>query len=249
MSSPTQQYISAPAPQQPVKKGFAIAAMVLGILAILGCLIPVLNIGSILLAVVAIVLGIVAVVQAKKPDRGGKGMAIAGIVLSVLAIIGAILANVLFGAAVNAVNDSIEQEQAADAEAATQFPGATAEDVVGQAGDTLTVGDITLTATPLSEQTDSVLDATYQCSTVTYVNNGGTGGSFNALDWSLQNPDGAALTWGAWGNNSLESGELAPGGTVSGDVCFESDAAPGQYVLLYDGSFWGEERGAWINTL
>ncbi len=250
MSSTTDEYTGpTPPPFAPVKKGLAVASLVLGILAILGCLIPILNVVSIILAIIAIVLGAVALVQAKKPGRGGKGLAIAGIILSVLAIIGAIVANVLLGAAVDSVSDSIEEDEAANAEAATQFPGATADDVVGQAGETLTVGDITATTTALTPQTDA-LDASYLCSTVTYVNNGTEQGTFNTFDWSLQDPDGAARTVGIFGDNNLQSGDLAPGGTVTGDVCFEGAAtAPGQYVLLYAGSLFGSERGAWLNTL
>lgn len=125
-SAPNLQYAGAPAPQ-PVKKGLAVASLVLGILALIGCLIPLLNVVSILLAIVAIVLGVLAVRAVKKGRSGGKGMAVTGIILSVLAIIGAIIANVLFGAAVESISDSVEQQQAADAEAAQQFPGATAE--------------------------------------------------------------------------------------------------------------------------
>lgn len=111
MSSPTQ-YQPGPPPQQPYgdqapeRKGMAVAALVLGILAILGCLIPVLNIFSILLAIVGLILGVLAVRKAKQPTHGGRRMGVAGIVLSVLAIVGAILANVIFGVAVNdAAND------------------------------------------------------------------------------------------------------------------------------------------------
>ena len=40
------------------------------------------------------------------------------------------------------------------------------------------------------------------------------------------------------------------GGTTSGDVCFETpDPAPGQYVVLYEPSFYfSSERGAWSNN-
>ena len=250
MSSSTEQH-TAPTPPPPatVKKGLAVASLVLGILAAVGCLIPVLNIGSIILAIIALVLGVVALVQAKRPGRGGKGLAIAGIILSVVAIVGAILANVLFGAAVSGVSDAIDQQAAADAEAATQFPGATADDVVGQAGETLTVGDVSATATGLTAKTDDVLGGSYLCSTVTYLNSGTDAATFNTLDWSLQDPAGAARTVGTFGDNSLQSGDLAPGGTVTGDVCFEGAAAPGQYVLLYSGSLFGGERGAWLNTI
>jgi len=245
-ASPNLQYAGAPA-QQPAKKGLAVAALVLGIIAILGCLIPVLNVVSIVLALLAIVLGAVAMRAARKGRAGGKGMALAGIILSVLAIIGAVLANVLFGAAVESISDSVEQQQAADAEAANQFPGATADDVVAGAGETLTVNDVDVTATAIAPQSNTL--GSFLCSTVTYVNNGADQATFNTFDWKLQDPAGAARTVGLFGDNDLQSGDLAPGGTVSGDVCFEGTGEPGQYILLYEGSLFGTERGAWINTL
>jgi len=254
MSSSTEQFTGATPPQQPqpAKKGLAVASMVLGILAILGCLIPVLNIGSIILAIISIILGALAL-RGLKRGGGGKGMAVTGLVLSILAILGAILANVLFGAAVNAVDDSIQEQQAAEAPTAdqpveAQFPGQTEDDVTVQAGSAVSVNGIDVTATPLAPQSDAL--GSYLCSTVTYLNNSDSPASFNSFDWALQDPAGASRTVATFGDNSLQSGDLAPGGTVTGDVCFDgSTTNPGQYVVLYDASIFGNARGAWINTL
>ena len=110
MSTPASQpqYGGYTPPQQD-KKGMAIASLVLGILALVGCLIPVLNIVSIILGIIAIILGIVALRAIKQGRAGGKGMAIAGIVLSILAILGAILINVLLGALVIEQQETVSQ--------------------------------------------------------------------------------------------------------------------------------------------
>ncbi|WP_277211836.1 DUF4190 domain-containing protein [Isoptericola croceus] len=84
------------------KRGLAIAALVLGIVALLGCWIPILNIGSILLGLVGIVLGIVAIVQAARGTAGGKVMAIVGVALSVVAIVLSIVVSVLSFSALTA---------------------------------------------------------------------------------------------------------------------------------------------------
>ena len=83
--------------QQPPteKRGLAIAALVLGILALLGCWIPVLNIGSIIMGLVGLILGIVAIAKASKGEAGGKVMAMVGAALSVLAIVLSIVVNVI----------------------------------------------------------------------------------------------------------------------------------------------------------
>jgi hypothetical protein len=102
--APQQPALTPPAPQP--KKGLAITALVLGIVAVAGCFIPVLNIVSIIIGFVGLVFGIVAVVLAVKRRSGGRTMGIVGTVLSVLAIIVGISVNVAFATAVDdAVSD------------------------------------------------------------------------------------------------------------------------------------------------
>ncbi|GAA1984372.1 hypothetical protein GCM10009718_22180 [Isoptericola halotolerans] len=69
------------------RKGLAITALVLGIVALLGCWIPFLNIGSALLGLVGVVLGIIAIVQASRGNAGGRGMALTGTILSAVAVV------------------------------------------------------------------------------------------------------------------------------------------------------------------
>jgi hypothetical protein len=67
--------------------GLAIAALVLGIVGILGCAIPILNIFSIVLGVLAVIFGGMAIFQTFKKQKIGKIMAIIGTVLGALTII------------------------------------------------------------------------------------------------------------------------------------------------------------------
>ena len=100
--------------QQPKPKGLAIAALVLGILAFLsGWML----IGGIF-GLVGLILGIVALVKANKGQADGKGMAITGIVLSILGLLAAIVVGILFGWAGGAAlecadysNDQVALEQ------------------------------------------------------------------------------------------------------------------------------------------
>jgi hypothetical protein len=130
---------------------------------------------------------------------------------------------------------------------AVTFPGSTSNDIVGNAGATLTVGDLKITATPLKAG-DSTLGETL-CSTVTYMNTGSGQESFNGgFDWKLQDPNGAALMTGFTGSSSmLSAGQLAPGGQTTSDMCFDDKTGvKGQYVLLFDPMSFSSERGAWI---
>ncbi|MDO4897933.1 MAG: DUF4190 domain-containing protein [Rothia sp. (in: high G+C Gram-positive bacteria)] len=93
-------------------KGLAIASLVLGILAVLsGWLI----IGG-LFGLVGLILGIVALVSANKGTTGGKGMAIAGIITSVLGILAAIVILVFSGWLVSRVGDCAKYQTDAEIE-------------------------------------------------------------------------------------------------------------------------------------
>ncbi|RNL49481.1 DUF4352 domain-containing protein [Arthrobacter oryzae] len=134
--------------------------------------------------------------------------------------------------------------------AAAAFPGAKDTDVVGKGGDALKIGDATVTSTALING-DATLGATL-CTTVSLQNASKDTLNFTIFDWKLQSPSGTILTSGFSGSkNLLSTGEIAPGGTATGDVCFDNkQAAPGQYIALYQPTFkFFTNRAAWINTL
>ncbi|MFJ1459086.1 DUF4190 domain-containing protein [Nocardia sp. N2S4-5] len=73
--------------ESPQRRGLAITSLVLGILAVLGLLI---FFGAVILGPFALLFGIIAAVKARRGTAGGFGMAVAGIVLGVLALAGAV---------------------------------------------------------------------------------------------------------------------------------------------------------------
>jgi hypothetical protein len=85
------------------------------------------------------------------------------------------------------------------------------------------------------------------CSAVSIVNGSDESVSFNPFYFELQDPAGASRSTTIGGSDSLlGSGDLAPGGTVAGDVCWEDPGAPGQHVIIHD-ALWGD-RSAWVQT-
>ena len=146
-----------------------------------------------------------------------------------------------------------QQEPAKDAgksDSALSFPGKQSGDVVGKAGDTIDDDGVKVTATTVAAG-DATLGPT-ACSTITITNGSKNTLDVNALDFTLQNPAGAISNSGFLGSsNHLSSSTLIAGGSVSGDVCFDTDvSAGGQYVLLYKPtlSLFGHRR-AWVNNL
>lgn len=88
------------------------------------------------------------------------------------------------------------------------------------------------------------------CAEVTYTNNGDEQASFQGYwDWKVQNPAGVITDPTFTGDDNLSDGELAPGGTVSGSVCFDS-AEPGEYRLVYEPTLsFSSDTATWVANI
>ena len=131
MSQPQAPYHSyGPPPPPPVQPpqpfvqpkkgaGLAIASMVLGIIALLLSWVPVINNLAAVLAVVGLGLGIPALVRARRGTHAGSGLAITGLVTSVLAIAVVIATQAFYSAVIDEVQQELEQGTGAAPDAAT----------------------------------------------------------------------------------------------------------------------------------
>ena len=83
------------------------------------------------------------------------------------------------------------------------------------------------------------------CVNVTYVNNGDSNESFNTFDWKVVDASGveSSQTFVLDGEDELKSGQLQPGGTVSGNVYFEGSPVK---VLYYSNMFNSEASIGWV---
>lgn len=139
-------------------------------------------------------------------------------------------------------------EGAADGVPST-YLGKQDDDNTAMAGDMLFLDNTAIVSYPL-ETSSSAIDGEGLCTNVSILNNDTDILTFNLLEWKLQDPSGVSRMVGFFsGSNDLSSGELAPDGRVSGDVCFEG-ADPGQYLVIYDsiGCFTCG-REVWIHQL
>jgi hypothetical protein len=109
-------------------------------------------------------------------------------------------------------------------------PGASIE----VSGQTLTAGALTHTA--------SLLGPTL-CTPVTMTNNSSTVTDVGPEEWKLQDPDGTVETFAITG--SLQGGQIAPGGSARGTVCFSDNGQSGTFVLLWQPLFQ-VARGVWL---
>ncbi|MBM7457328.1 DUF4352 domain-containing protein [Rhodococcus coprophilus] len=169
----------------------------------------------------------------------------------------------LFGACSIAVVSSVGGEKEATvisgptgeevvADRGPEFPGKLDHDTAAVAGATISRDDLAYTVGPL-QAVDSLLGS-YLCSEVTIVNVGTAENDFNGYtDWHVQDA-GGAIRDSTFGTDRpmLQSGRLAPGGTATGNVCFDarSGAAPGTYIVLYEDTFsLSTDRLAWVSAL
>lgn len=132
-----------------------------------------------------------------------------------------------------------------------RFPGQQEDDIAANVGDSVTVDRVTTTVTPLDGEIQYSND--YLCTTVTIENGSDEPMSFNVFDWRLQDPSGTIRNSSfTLSDSQLDSGEVAPGGTTRGDVCFDIEGAPrGTYVVLFDPGLGilNADRIGWIDRL
>lgn len=130
----------------------------LGILAILGSFIPLLNFFSIILAIIGLVLGAVALAKISKGTAGGKGITIAGTVLSVLSIVISLVSCMAFSKAV----DEVVKDSRATNVAQSQDNGADSSDKKTESGKNKYDISIAKTEVITDYKGDSALAVTYK---------------------------------------------------------------------------------------
>jgi hypothetical protein len=161
--------------------GLATAGFVLALLGLLGSWIPVVNIVAMILGVVGVVLAAVGLAKSKKAGTG-KGLAIAGLILGVLALIFAVVINAVFFSAVDdavdeATNTSVKTP-ADSADGKSDDKAASDDEALGTTrdnpaplGSAITGGDWTVTINSVkTADRDSIGQAPAAGSTLLVVN-------------------------------------------------------------------------------
>jgi hypothetical protein len=149
-------------------------------------------------------------------------------------------------------NDSGTASSSRDGDSADDeltFLGMFDGDLVAAAGEPVTSDGMTIKASSLFSTSD--YEAAYLCTTVTIRNDGNMRRTVNVSDWMLQDPNGVKFAPSFGGvAKKLNPGPVAPGGTVSGDMCFPNPpgSSTGQYVVLYDVPFiFTAARIGWVD--
>lgn len=234
------------------RSAMAIAGLVLGIIAALSSLIPIINNLSFVLAALGVIFSIVGLAGCVRGSRIGKGMAIAALVLNIVAIILVFVSQGAYSAAIDdAVNgaevESVATADDSSADASSTDDAASAE----QTSENLAVGTAVTLDNGMTVTVDSVQTGltNYDGSTVTgvhvtYTNSGSDSVDFNPYDWKGQDANGAQrdTTYYSSASEELSYGSLAAGGSVSGNIYFDGDISS----VLYFGSVLSDTaRASW----
>jgi hypothetical protein len=206
------------------KSGLAVAGLVLGIVAICISFIPAVGMAAIFLAVVGLILSAIGIKgTGVNAAKCGRGMAIAGLVLCLVAGVISITQQAVCSAAIDAADE------------ATTSTTATTDDGDANVSDSgtleLKIGDAAKCSNGLKVivlkkkiVTDELDGKKYLAVKVKYKNTGSDEASFNELDWKCEDKKGAR-TDAEWtsvdGLKSLGSGDLASSATTSGWIIFK----------------------------
>ena len=246
-----QGQFTQPAPTPQKKSGLGIASLVLGIVAIVGSWIPILNNISFLLAIIGLILGIVGIFSIRKGKVGGKGLTIAAIVINVIAIVIVVCTQWVFGKALDEATKDLNSGSTVVATSEKADAGDSKKTDKNADNSKLAVGNAVTLDNGLQVSVDSKTEKTDQAGnkyllvTVSYKNTGSDPVDYASYDWkqtsssgNMEDPEIAILD-----EEPLSDGTLKPGGTVSGIVPVKTDAAS----ISYFGNLFEKEAAAtWL---
>lgn len=109
------------------RSAMAVASLVLGIVALVTSILPIINNLSFLLAILGIVFAIIGLVGISKGKKSGKGLGIAGLVLSVIAFILVLVIQSAFSAALDQAMEESGLDTATAQGAAVEDSGSATE--------------------------------------------------------------------------------------------------------------------------
>lgn len=174
-----------------------------------------------------------------------KALIVALIVLVVAAVAVAVALAVGIGRASNVLNTGTSHPGRPSGYHGPAYPGMlTSDKVAGSADSAVTMSGETVTAGRLVK-TPSLLGPTL-CSPLTVANNGDVTRDVGPAEWKLQQPNGIVETFFITG--TLQGGQVAPGGKVSGTVCFVDSGQAGKFVLVWQ-RLLDAHRAIWLLDL
>lgn len=117
-----EERITEPSAQRKGTSAAAIISIIFAVIAFITALVPIINNFAFIAAILALICGAVGVRGTGRGKKGGRGLAIAGLVIAIISLAAVLISQSIYGAAIDAVSDSIEG-------------GSVSEQVEGEAGE------------------------------------------------------------------------------------------------------------------
>lgn len=215
------------------KSGLATAGMVLGIIGVCTSFIPIVNNLSFVMGILAIIFGIIEIIK-----KAGRGKAIAGLILGILAIIITLSSQKAISDALDTLSNDLNS-----------ITGSTVEITEYNKGEIAVLGDSAITVTKVEKSQGNSWDKPasgkeFVIVTVAIENKGQKNLSYNPYDFKMQNSQGQqeSMTFTTIDQDTqLNSGELIPGGKVTGTITFEQPKGDTNLALIYNNNVWSSK--------
>ncbi len=237
------------------KDNLAIASLIVSIVAIAGSWIPILNVISMVIAIIGIVLSVWSLIRAIK-NKFSIGMPISGIIVSLFSIflISSMYTNsgtskkVSSSTSQSSTNSSSSSENKTDSNESK-----TEEKDEYNVGDTIDFDGKEVTITKVKRNYSTGNQFFHPKSGNEYVkvyakivNTSENEASINSWDFKIQNSKGVisscSIITGDPAEDELSFSTLAPGGTTEGSVIFEVPKNDSGLKLIYNPSFFSSRR-------
>ena len=145
----------------------------------------------------------------------------------------------------NAVDNSADSADGNEADNANHGDAPTGDLSMGETAD---LKGLKVTVSALRNDGVDVFDTSHVCVDVAVQNDSDKEYNFNQFDFNLSTPAGLTVDSTFTGSSDFQSAQGNPGGKHGGIVCFESDAAPGEYKVGYQPAF-GLREAFWKGQL
>lgn len=200
------------------RSAMAVASLVLGIVALVTSILPIINNLSFVMAILGVVFGIVGIVGISKGKKAGKGLAIAGLVLSVVAFILVLVMQSAFSAALDeAMEESGMTSASASAETAAGDAAASEPQAAEQSEPTEAAYGVTIDGCRVTEDYEGNPAAVI---TYTFTNNSDEATSFMVALYPKVFQNGVELDTAIgsdWDSNKYTS-DVKPGSSTTVEI-------------------------------
>ncbi|MBO7701497.1 MAG: DUF4352 domain-containing protein [Eggerthellaceae bacterium] len=247
----------------------AILSLILGVLAMVAAIVPlfvpvasmigggnvtaqlVVNNSAFVFAIIGLIFALIGTHGIQAGKKTGRGIAVAGVLLCVLSVVAVLLTQYLFPGmfnnGANKANASTTPTTTATAPASSSAASASAADYSAMAvGDTVVLDNgLAVTVNSATFDLKNFDGSNVTAVNVTYENKGKSNRSFNVYDWKALDTTGAlrSETYYSEADKELQSGDLTPGGTVTGNIYFDGNATK---VYYYDNIVQSESNIGWV---